>query len=126
MPLPVSENSNGDASLDGLDKTFGFGKNFGAKYELGKEVGRGHFGHTSIARAKKGEMKGQLVAVKIIPKTKVLKRSVLVGVVMICFFLFLLFVSRIYDPCFWNYLFSHALAVWPISFLSFFSFSFSS
>ncbi|XP_078161074.1 CDPK-related kinase 3-like [Carex rostrata] len=70
VPFPVSENSNGDASLDGLDKTFGFGKNFGAKYELGKEVGRGHFGHTSIARAKKGEMKGQLVAVKIIPKTK--------------------------------------------------------
>ncbi|KAJ4774462.1 Calcium-dependent protein kinase [Rhynchospora pubera] len=63
-------NGNGDAPLDGLDKSFGFGKNFGAKYELGKEVGRGHFGHTSIACAKKGEMKGQLVAVKIIPKAK--------------------------------------------------------
>lgn len=96
MPLPVSENSNGDAPLDGLDKSFGFGKNFGAKYELGKEVGRGHFGHTSIARAKKGEIKGQLVAVKIIPKSKVLiKRSVLVGVGMICSF----FVSFV---CFQN------------------------
>ncbi|MQL84728.1 hypothetical protein Taro_017243 [Colocasia esculenta] len=55
-----------------LDKSFGYGTNFGAKYELGKEVGRGHFGHTCSARAKKGEIKGQLVAVKIISKAKVL------------------------------------------------------
>ncbi|KAJ3682171.1 hypothetical protein LUZ60_014744 [Juncus effusus] len=55
---------------DGLDKTFGFGKNFAAKYELGKEVGKGHFGHTYMARAKKGEIRGQLVAVKIIAKAK--------------------------------------------------------
>ncbi|PKA66326.1 CDPK-related kinase 3 [Apostasia shenzhenica] len=53
-----------------LDKNFGFGKNFGSKYELGKEVGRGHFGHTCTARAKKGEIKGQIVAVKIISKAK--------------------------------------------------------
>ncbi|KAG1354523.1 putative CDPK-related kinase 3 [Cocos nucifera] len=53
-----------------LDKTFGYGKNFGAKYELGKEVGRGHFGHTCSARVKKGDIKGQLVAVKIISKAK--------------------------------------------------------
>ncbi|XP_029117123.1 CDPK-related kinase 3 isoform X2 [Elaeis guineensis] len=53
-----------------LDKSFGYGKNFGAKYELGKEVGRGHFGHTCLATAKKGEHKGQLVAVKIISKAK--------------------------------------------------------
>ncbi|XP_068669794.1 CDPK-related kinase 3-like [Aristolochia californica] len=53
-----------------LDKSFGYGKNFGAKYELGKEVGRGHFGHTCSARAKKGEIKGQQVAVKIISKAK--------------------------------------------------------
>jgi serine/threonine protein kinase len=53
-----------------LDKTFGFGKNFGAKYELGKEVGRGHFGHTCSAIVKKGEYKGQTVAVKIISKAK--------------------------------------------------------
>ena len=54
-----------------LDKSFGYGKNFGAKYEVVKEVGRGHFGHTCSARAKKGEIKGQLVAVKIISKAKV-------------------------------------------------------
>jgi hypothetical protein len=54
-----------------LDKTFGFGKNFGAKYELGKEVGRGHFGHTCSAVVKKGEYKGRTVAVKIIAKAKV-------------------------------------------------------
>ncbi|KAF8772082.1 hypothetical protein HU200_006075 [Digitaria exilis] len=53
-----------------LDKTFGFGKNFGAKYELGKEVGRGHFGHTCSAVVKKGEYKGHTVAVKIISKAK--------------------------------------------------------
>ncbi|KAK9093821.1 hypothetical protein Scep_025290 [Stephania cephalantha] len=53
-----------------LDKSFGYGKNFGAKYELGREVGRGHFGHTCSARVKKGELKGQQVAVKIISKAK--------------------------------------------------------
>ncbi|XP_058086886.1 CDPK-related kinase 3 isoform X2 [Magnolia sinica] len=53
-----------------LDKSFGYGKNFAAKYELGKEVGRGHFGHTCSAKARKGELKGQLVAVKIISKAK--------------------------------------------------------
>lgn len=54
-----------------LDKSFGYGKNFGAKYELGKEVGRGHFGHTCSARGKKGELRDQPVAVKIISKAKV-------------------------------------------------------
>ncbi|XP_074581256.1 CDPK-related kinase 3-like [Curcuma longa] len=53
-----------------LDKTFGYGKNFGSTYHLGEEVGRGHFGNTCLATAKKGEMKGQTVAVKIIPKAK--------------------------------------------------------
>ncbi|XP_020243193.1 CDPK-related kinase 3-like [Asparagus officinalis] len=53
-----------------LDKSFGFGKNFGAKYEIVSEVGRGHFGHTSSAKVKKGELKGEVVAVKIIPKAK--------------------------------------------------------
>lgn len=54
-----------------LDKSFGYEKNFRAKYEVGKEVGKGHFGHTCLAIAKKGELKGQLVAVKIISKAKV-------------------------------------------------------
>lgn len=53
-----------------LNKVFGYGKNFGAKYELGKEVGRGHFGHTCWAKCKKGELKGEDVAVKIISKAK--------------------------------------------------------
>ncbi|GMI76515.1 hypothetical protein like AT5G24430 [Hibiscus trionum] len=53
-----------------LDKNFGYGKNLGAKFELGKEVGRGHFGHTCWAKGKKGELKGQSVAVKIISKAK--------------------------------------------------------
>ncbi|KAI5564837.1 hypothetical protein POPTR_014G103500v4 [Populus trichocarpa] len=53
-----------------LDKSFGYSKNFGAKYELGKEIGRGHFGHTCSATVKKGELKDQTVAVKIISKAK--------------------------------------------------------
>ncbi|KAH7659606.1 Non-specific serine/threonine protein kinase protein [Dioscorea alata] len=66
---PIPEDVVGETERP-LDKNFGYGKNFGAKYELGKEVGRGHFGHTCSAVAKKGEMKGQLVAVKIISKAK--------------------------------------------------------
>ncbi|GLT39035.1 hypothetical protein SLA2020_132430 [Shorea laevis] len=54
----------------GLDKNFGFSKHFGSKYELGEEVGRGHFGYTCSAKFKKGELKGQQVAVKVIPKAK--------------------------------------------------------
>ncbi|XWS61399.1 hypothetical protein CRYUN_Cryun07bG0123000 [Craigia yunnanensis] len=54
-----------------LDKNFGYGKNLGAKFELGKEVGRGHFGHTCWAKGKKGDLKGQSVAVKIISKAKI-------------------------------------------------------
>ncbi|KAL9672759.1 hypothetical protein QQ045_029011 [Rhodiola kirilowii] len=53
-----------------LDKTFDYAINFGARFELGKEVGRGHFGHTCSAKGKKGELKGQSVAVKIISKDK--------------------------------------------------------
>ncbi|KAL8148465.1 CDPK-related kinase 3-like [Apium graveolens] len=53
-----------------LDKTFGFSKNLCAKYELGKEVGRGHFGHTCSGKAKKGQFKNQPVAIKIISKAK--------------------------------------------------------
>ncbi|XP_028760474.1 CDPK-related kinase 5 [Neltuma alba] len=53
-----------------LDKSFGFSKHFGNKYELGDEVGRGHFGYTCAAKFKKGELKGQQVAVKVIPKVK--------------------------------------------------------
>ncbi|XP_051119309.1 CDPK-related protein kinase [Andrographis paniculata] len=54
----------------GLDKSFGFSKKFFDKYEVGEEVGRGHFGYTCRAKFKKGELKGQPVAVKVIPKSK--------------------------------------------------------
>ncbi|XP_010523557.1 PREDICTED: CDPK-related kinase 4 [Tarenaya hassleriana] len=60
----------GDGGGERLDKNFGFARNFEAKYELGNEVGRGHFGHTCWAKAKKGKTKGQTVAVKIISKAK--------------------------------------------------------
>jgi hypothetical protein len=55
-----------------LDKQFGYPKNFTSKYELGHEVGRGHFGHTCYAKMRRGDQKGQPVAVKIISKAKVL------------------------------------------------------
>ncbi|GKV31898.1 hypothetical protein SLEP1_g40555 [Rubroshorea leprosula] len=53
-----------------LDKNFGFSKHFGSKCELGEEVQRGHFGYTCSAKFKKGELKGQQVDVKVIPKAK--------------------------------------------------------
>ncbi|XP_076909376.1 CDPK-related kinase 5-like [Bidens hawaiensis] len=65
--IPEADESERNA---GLDKSFGFSKHFGSKYEIGEEVGRGHFGHTCKAKFQKGEFKGQQVAVKIIPKSK--------------------------------------------------------
>lgn len=69
-PNEASIPEGGEPEL-GLDKSFGFSKHFFVKYELGEEVGRGHFGYTCAAKAKKGEHKGQDVAVKVIPKAKV-------------------------------------------------------
>ncbi|KAJ9679942.1 hypothetical protein PVL29_021749 [Vitis rotundifolia] len=66
---PIPEEGAGEGETQ-LDKSFGYARNFPAKFELGKEVGRGHFGHTCWARGKKGELKGQTVAVKIISKAK--------------------------------------------------------
>lgn len=56
----------------GLDKRFGFSKEFQSRMELGEEIGRGHFGYTCSAKFKKGELKDQEVAVKVIPKSKVI------------------------------------------------------
>ncbi|KZV45047.1 serine/threonine protein kinase pk23 [Dorcoceras hygrometricum] len=69
---PISEEAggSGEGSERALDKSFGYSRNFSAKYELGKEVGRGHFGHTCWAKGKKGDLKNQQVAVKIISKAK--------------------------------------------------------
>ncbi|KAK2991482.1 hypothetical protein RJ640_016517 [Escallonia rubra] len=64
--IPEGEESGGS----GLDKRFGFSKQFAVRYDIEEEVGRGHFGYTCAARSKKGDHKGQQVAVKVIPKTK--------------------------------------------------------
>ncbi|KAK6919922.1 Protein kinase domain, partial [Dillenia turbinata] len=69
-PIPEDGGTGNDDVGNSLDKSFGYGKNFGALYELGKEIGRGHFGHTCAAKGKKGELKDQTVAVKIISKAK--------------------------------------------------------
>ncbi|KAI5661054.1 hypothetical protein M9H77_20377 [Catharanthus roseus] len=67
----IPEGEEGDAASPAeLDRSFGFSKQFTSKYEVGDEVGRGHFGYTCSAVAKKGDLKGQQVAVKVIPKAK--------------------------------------------------------
>lgn len=68
----ILEGEEGDAAAAGaeLDKSFGYSKQFTSKYEIVTEVGRGHFGYTCSALAKKGDLKGQKVAVKVIPKNK--------------------------------------------------------
>ncbi|XP_050380019.1 CDPK-related kinase 5 [Argentina anserina] len=67
----IPEGSEVDGGgVAGLDKSFGFSKHLSNKYELGEEVGRGHFGYTCKATFKKGELKGQQAAVKVIPKVK--------------------------------------------------------
>lgn len=71
VTIPEGEEGEGDDGGVGLDRSFGFSKQFTSRYETGEEVGRGHFGYTCSAKGLKGEMKGQEVAVKVIPKAKV-------------------------------------------------------
>ncbi|KAJ4956304.1 hypothetical protein NE237_013087 [Protea cynaroides] len=59
----------------GLDKNFRYSKQVLTKYELGEEVGRGHFGYTCSAKGKERELKGQEVAVKVISKAKMTKAT---------------------------------------------------
>ncbi|WOK93327.1 hypothetical protein Cni_G02024 [Canna indica] len=68
--IPEDEGEEGRGGA-GLDKNFGFLKGFASKYEIGEEVGRGHFGYTCTAKIKKGDGKDQPVPVKVIPKAKV-------------------------------------------------------
>ncbi|XAR72879.1 Non-specific serine/threonine protein kinase [Bertholletia excelsa] len=69
--IPEGEEGEGGGGVGtALDKSFGFSKQFTSRYEVGEEVGRGHFGYTCSARSKKGDLKGQQVAVKVIPKAK--------------------------------------------------------
>lgn len=67
--IPEEAEAGAGGAAD-LDKRFGFSKEFTSRLEVGEEVGRGHFGYTCSARFKKGELKGQQVAVKVIPKAK--------------------------------------------------------
>ncbi|XP_041997812.1 CDPK-related kinase 1-like [Salvia splendens] len=59
-----------ECEIVGLDKNFGYSKSFYSHFEMEEEVGRGHFGFACSARGKKGGLRGQDVAVKIIPKLK--------------------------------------------------------
>ncbi|KAH8510829.1 hypothetical protein Peur_052474 [Populus x canadensis] len=67
---PNAEEDDDNEEAVELDKRFGFSKEFTSRLEVGEEVGRGHFGYTCSAKFKKGERKGQQVAVKVIPKSK--------------------------------------------------------
>jgi len=69
-PIPEDGSTMEESEDQSLDKNFGYNKNFGAKYDLGKEVGRGHFGHTCQAKGRKGELRDLPLAVKIIAKAK--------------------------------------------------------
>ncbi|KAK9053379.1 hypothetical protein SSX86_030012 [Deinandra increscens subsp. villosa] len=60
----------GQEEVGGLDKRFGLSKRFRDHYDIGEEVGRGHFGYTVSATCKTGDHIGQKVAVKVIPKAK--------------------------------------------------------
>jgi hypothetical protein len=68
---PNSEEGDKNEEAVELDKRFGFSKEFTSRLEVGEEVGRGHYGYTCSAKFKKGARKGQQVAVKVIPKPKV-------------------------------------------------------
>ncbi|EPS59805.1 hypothetical protein M569_15001, partial [Genlisea aurea] len=69
-PNEAAGESKNQAEGANLDKRFGFAKNFYSRFDMGEEVGRGHFGYTCRAKFKKGDLKGQDVAVKLIPKSK--------------------------------------------------------
>ncbi|KAK3405379.1 hypothetical protein EUGRSUZ_K01649 [Eucalyptus grandis] len=67
--LQQTTHEGGECEI-GLDKNFGFSNQFLAQYEMGKEIGGGGFGCTYSAKAKEGSLKGQEVAVKVLPKSK--------------------------------------------------------
>lgn len=95
--IPEDEGEEGRA-VAGLDKSFGFSKGFTSKYEIGEEVGRGHFGYTCTAKLKKGESNGQQVAVKVIPKAKVQQKSILFAIFpLLCCFVLANFASLMFS-----------------------------
>ncbi|KAG7577818.1 Protein kinase domain [Arabidopsis thaliana x Arabidopsis arenosa] len=70
LPAARQQTEEEEREEVGLDKRFGFSKELQSRIELGEEIGRGHFGYTCSAKFKKGELKDQEVAVKVIPKSK--------------------------------------------------------
>ncbi|XP_004144329.1 CDPK-related kinase 1 [Cucumis sativus] len=70
VPIPENEEGEREGEVVDVNREFGYSKQFVGNYEIGEEVGRGHFGFTCKAKAKKGSLKGRNVAVKIIPKSK--------------------------------------------------------
>ncbi|KAJ8900482.1 hypothetical protein K2173_025259 [Erythroxylum novogranatense] len=52
------------------DMNFGYSQTFEAKYEMRKTLGKGGFAHTFSAKVKLGELRDQIVAVKMISKAR--------------------------------------------------------
>ncbi|CAG7908359.1 unnamed protein product [Brassica rapa] len=76
-PIQRSKESRSQVSAEtdetsevGLNKSFGFSRHFSTHYEIDGQVGRGDLGYTCSAKGKKGSLKGQEVAVKVIHKAK--------------------------------------------------------
>ena len=55
----IPEGVDEEAAAGGLDKSFESSKQFTSRYEVGEEVGRGHFGYTCSAWFKKPMPKGK-------------------------------------------------------------------
>ncbi|GJU73449.1 CDPK-related kinase 5-like protein [Tanacetum coccineum] len=66
----ATEEVEGGMEVVSLDKRFGLSKRFKDLYEVGDEIGRGHFGFVVPATCKYGDHVGRKVAVKVIPKAK--------------------------------------------------------
>jgi hypothetical protein len=63
MVLPIPRQRARKESLKGQAVSFStIIKLIWQKFVIGKELGRGHFGHTCSAKDKKGDLKGQAVA----------------------------------------------------------------
>jgi hypothetical protein len=66
MVLPIRQRTRKE-SLKGQVVSFStIIKLIWQKFEIGKELGRGHFGHTRSAKGKKADLKGQAGAFSIV------------------------------------------------------------
>jgi hypothetical protein len=99
LPAARQQKEEEEREEVGLDKRFGFSKELQSRIELGEEIGRGHFGYTCSAKFKKGELKDQEVAVKVIPKSKVIFTALLFPNSQVSILSFLLQLAQVLHHC---------------------------